>query len=275
MAQKELGRIHPTAIISSDAVLADDVLVGAFAIIEGEVIIGEGTIIHPRAHLIGPMKIGCRNEVFPNAYLGGKPQHLLFKNEPTRVDIGDGNIFRENVTVHRGTTARWTTRIGNNNLFMAGSHIAHDCIVGDRCLMANNALIAGHCELANNAYISANSAIHQFSRMGRLAFLSGVSACTKDIPPFIMQQNINQVVGVNIIGMRRAGLKTEEINAIRKLYHIVYLKGLNLPNSLARVEAELGHLEVVQEYLNFVRASQRGICGVQGPSRYADLDMAA
>ncbi len=275
MALMEPGRIHPTAIISPEAELADDVQVGAFAIIEGQVKVGQGSIIQARAHLIGPLTMGCRNEVYPNAILGGKPQHLQYKDEATRVEIGDGNIFRENVTVHRATTARWVTRIGSHNFFMAGSHVAHDCIVGDRCLLANNALLGGHCEVANNAFLSGNAAMHQFCRMGRLAFLSGLSGATKDIPPFIMQQNINHVVGVNVVGMRRAGLKTEEINAIRKLYHIMYLQRLNLPNALARVEAELGHFDVVQEYIQFVRSSQRGISGVQGPARFVDLDLAA
>jgi UDP-N-acetylglucosamine acyltransferase len=252
-------RIHPTAIISPEAEMAADVEVGAYAIIEGKVTIGPGCLIRPRAHLIGPLTMGRDNQVFSNALIGERPQHLKYHDEATSVEIGDGNVFRENVTVHRGTTHSWVTRIGHNNYFMVGAHVGHDCQIGDRCTLVNNALLGGHCTLADQCYVSGNSALHQFCRMGRLALLSGTSATSKDIPPFIMQQNINQVVGVNVVGMRRSGMAAEEINAIRRLYHIVFLQKLILPNALARAEAELGQVGVVQEFLHFVRESKRGI----------------
>jgi UDP-N-acetylglucosamine acyltransferase len=269
------NHIHPSAIISPEAELAPDVRVGALAIIEGAVKIGAGTVIHPRAHLIGPLIMGQQNEVHPNAVLGGKPQHLQYRDEPTRLEIGDGNTFRENVTVHRGTTHSWVTRLGDGNYLMAGSHVGHDVQMGNRCILANNVMLAGHCTLDDGVYISGGSGVHQFCRLGRLAFLSGLSALTKDQPPFIIQQNFNRVCGVNVIGMRRAGMTSDQINAIRRLYHIVYLQHLTFPNALAKVEAELGRYEAVQEYLRFARESKRGICGVQGPARYADMDMAA
>jgi UDP-N-acetylglucosamine acyltransferase len=158
---------------------------------------------------------------------------------------------------------------------MAGSHVAHDCRVGSRCIFANNALLAGHCEIDDNVYISGNSAIHQFCRMGRLSFLSGVSASTKDVPPFVMQQNFNRVVGINVVGMRRAGVPSDAINAVRRLYHIVYMQHRSVPNALALAESELGHFDVVREFIDFVRQSRRGVNGIQGPHRYLDLDMAA
>jgi UDP-N-acetylglucosamine acyltransferase len=268
------AQIHPTAIVSAEAVLAEDVIVGPFVIIEGRVRIGPGCVLHPRAHLIGPVTMGVANEVFSNAIIGGRPQHFHYKDEPTSVEIGDHNVFRENVTVHRGTTANWTTRIGSGNFFMAGAHVAHDCKIGNKCIIANNALIGGHCILDDNVYVSGNAAIHQFCRLGRLSFLSGTSGTTKDIPPFIIQQCINHVVGVNLIGMRRAGLDSTQINAIRRLYHIVYLQKLSMPNALARIESELGHVDAVREWVQFVHDSKRGINGTvdEAPPR---LEIAA
>jgi UDP-N-acetylglucosamine acyltransferase len=267
-------RIHPTAIISPEVELAPDVRVEAYVIIEGPVRIGPGCVLRPRAHLIGPLTMGANNLVCSNAVLGERPQHLKSQDEPAGVIIGDGNTFRENVTVHRGTAATGVTRIGSHNYFMAGSHVAHDCVVGNHCILVNNALLAGHCLLEDGAYISGNSALHQFCRMGRLALLSGTSATTKDIPPFIMQQEINVVVGVNVVGMRRAGLTTEQISAIRRLYHIVYLQGLALPNALRQAEEELGGVDVVREFLAFVRASKRGINSARSAPG-ARLDLAA
>jgi UDP-N-acetylglucosamine acyltransferase len=263
MSSFTTSHIHPTAIISNEAELADDVVIGPYVILEGSVRLGAGCILHARSHLIGPLTMGEGNEVFSNAILGEKPQHTGYQDEPTGVEIGDHNVFRENVTVHRGTTAAWTTKIGSGNYFMGGAHIAHDCRVGDKCILANNALIGGHAELGDNVYVSGNAAVHQYCRLGRLAFLSGTSGTTKDIPPFIIQQNINHVVGVNYIGMRRAGLNSAQINAIRRVYHIIFLQHMALPNALTEVEREVGHVDVVQEFVRFVRESKRGINGCE------------
>ncbi|HMP01975.1 MAG TPA: acyl-ACP--UDP-N-acetylglucosamine O-acyltransferase [Gemmatales bacterium] len=277
MTQGTAGCIHSTAIIGPEVSLAPDVAVGPYAILEGPIRVGAGCRIHARAHLIGPLTLGCHNEVFPNAILGAPAQHLGYKGEPTRVEIGDHNIFRENVTVHRATTHSWVTKIGSHNFLMAGAHVAHDCIVGDRCILANNALLGGHCVMENNVFVSGNAAAHQFCRLGRLSFLSGTSGISKDLPPFIIIQEINQVMGVNIVGMRRAGVPSSSISAVRQLYHIVYLQGRSLPNALAEAEATIGHVPEVQEYIRFVRASTRGIAGVADSARMPgrDLDAAA
>lgn len=266
------AHIHPTALVSPEAVLAEDVVVGPFCIVEGRVRVGAGSILHARSHLIGPLTIGEGNEIFSNTIIGEKPQHFMYKNEPTSVEIGDNNVFRENVTIHRGTTGSWSTKIGSGNYFMAGAHVAHDCRIGNKCILANNSLVGGHVEFSDNVYISGNAAVHQFCRLGRLSFLSGTSGTTKDIPPFIIQQNINHVVGVNIIGMRRAGLNSAQINAIRRVYHIMFLQHLSSPNALAIVETELGHIDVVQEFVRFVRESKRGINGIaEGPGTSLEL----
>jgi UDP-N-acetylglucosamine acyltransferase len=253
------ARIHPTAVISAEAELADGVQVGPFVVIEGAVRVGEECVLRPSAHLIGPLTLGRDNQVFSGVILGERPQHFRYAGEPTRVEIGDGNLFREHVTVHRGTTQSWTTRIGNNNFFMASSHVAHDCVVGNNCLLANGALLGGHCVVEDGVFLSGNSAVHQFVRLGRLSLLSGTSATSKDIPPFIIQQNINCVVGVNVVGMRRAGHSAAQVEAIRKAFHVIFRQGLTLPDALARLEEEMGQVDVVAELLAFIRNSKRGI----------------
>lgn len=253
------SRIHPTAIIAPEAELAPDVEVGPYVVIEGPVRLGEGTVVRPHAHLIGPLAMGKGNQVYTGVVLGERPQHLRYNDEATGVEIGDHNVFREHVTVHRGTTQSWKTVIGNGNFFMAGSHVAHDCRVGNGCILANGALLGGHCVVEDSAYLSGNSAVHQFVRLGRLSLLSGASATSKDIPPFIIQHEINIVVGVNVVGMRRAGMTVAQIDAVRRAYHIIWREGHILPNALAKVERELGTTEAVAELVAFIRTSARGI----------------
>jgi UDP-N-acetylglucosamine acyltransferase len=271
MQNAQSARIHSTAVIAPEAEIGAAVEIGAHVVIEGQVRVGPGCVIRPLAHLVGPLTMGRNNQVFSGAVLGERPQHLRYNGEPTRLEIGDGNIFREHVTIHRGTTYSGTTRIGDHNFFMAHSHVAHDCRVGNHCILANGALLAGHCVLADNVYLSGNCAVHQFVAIGRLALLSGVSAATKDIPPFIIQQGVNVVCGVNVIGLRRAGLSTAQIDAVRQAFHIIYRQGLTIPNALTRLEEDLGDVDVVQEMIAFIRASQRGIA----TARHAAADEAA
>lgn len=254
------GGIHPTAIVSPHATIAEDVQIGPFAVIDGNVTIGPGCTIGPYVQIVGRVVIGRNNRIFAGAVVGEEPQHVGYRGEATGVEIGDDNIIREHVTIHRGTTHSWTTVIGNGNFLMAGAHVAHDCRIGNRCILANNVLLGGHCVLEDNVFISGNSAVHQFIRIGRLAMLSGCSATSKDMPPFITQQGINNVVGVNVVGMRRAGMTASQINAVRRAYRIIFLQGLPLPAAIAKTESELGHVDCVQEMLTFLRKSERGIC---------------
>lgn len=253
-------RIHPTAMISPEAELADDVTVGPYALIEGKVRVGPGCAIGPYVHLSGTVTLGARNQLFTGVVIGEKPQHLKYNDEATSVEIGDGNVFREHVTIHRGTTHAWVTRVGNGNFLMAHSHVAHDCIVANNCILANGALLGGHCTLADNVYISGNSAIHQFVSVGRLALLSGTSASTKDVPPFIVVQGINVTCGLNLVGLRRAGMTHEQIDGLKKAFHIVYRDGNLLSMALEKAEKELGHIDVVRELTAFIRHSKRGVC---------------
>ena len=251
--------IHPTAVVSPQSELAPDVTVGAFAVLEGQVRLGAGCVIGPRAHLIGPLTMGRDNRLHSNAAIGGSPQHLQYQDESTGVEVGDGNTFRENVTVHRATAPSGRTVIGSGNHFMAGSHVGHDCQVGDHCSLADNALLGGHCALGEGAYVGGNSAVHQFCRLGRLAVLEATSSATVDIGPFIVQRERNVVIGVNVTGMHRAGLGEEQIHAMQRCYNTVYLRGLTLTNALDQLEGELGAVDVVREFVAFARQSRRGI----------------
>jgi UDP-N-acetylglucosamine acyltransferase len=261
-------RIHPTAVISPETELGEGVEVGAYAVIDGKVKLGAGCVIRAGAYLFGPITMGQGNTVYSGAVLGEQPQHLKYQGEPTSVEIGDGNTFRENVTVHRGTTYSMRTVLGSHNFLMAGAHVAHDCVIGNRCILTNGSLVAGHCVLGDNVILSGNSAVHQFCRVGRLALLSGCSATTKDMPPFVVQQGVDCVSGLNLIGMKRAGLTYEQINAVKQAFRILYRDGLALPAALAKLEHELGEMDVVQEIVQFLRRGTRGIALMR--SRFRD-----
>lgn len=269
MTNAPSARIHSTAVISPEAELAQDVVVGPFAVLQGRVQLGPGCVVHPHALLCGPLTLGRGNQIYAGAVLGERPQHLKYNDEDTSVEIGEFNVFREHVTVHRGTTHSWKTRIGNHNYFMVNSHVAHDCQVGNRCILANGALLAGHCIVEDSVYLSGNSAVHQFVQVGRLSLLSGCSTTTKDLPPFIIQSGNNLVVGVNVVGMRRAGLNGDQIQGVRDAYRILFREGMVLNESLARIEKELGHVDTVAELLAFIGRSNRGINLVRDHSRNA------
>jgi UDP-N-acetylglucosamine acyltransferase len=269
MSSSQAARIHPTAVVSTEAVLGEGVVVGPHVVLEGPVCIGPDCVLRPHVTLCGPLTMGRGNIVYSGSVLGDRPQHLKYNDEATSVEIGDFNIFREHVTVHRGTTYSWKTKIGSHNFFMVNSHVAHDCQVGNRCIFANGALLGGHCELADNVYLSGNSAVHQFVRIGRLALLSGCSATTKDIPPFIIQQNIDTVVGINVIGMRRAGLGHAQIDAVRHAFKVLFRDNMVLPAALVQLECDLGHVDVVAEMIAFLRQSHRGINPMRGRIRDA------
>ncbi len=258
--------IHPTAVVDPQVQLAEGVRIGPYAVIEGPVRIGAGTQIGPHVHICGPVRLGRNNWIGTGCVIGAPPQHLGYRGEVTAVEIGDDNIFREYVTVHRGLpvglgAGSGLTRIGDRNLLMVGSHVAHDCRVGNDCILANYALIAGHVELGDRALISGNSAVHQHCRVGRLALLSGVSACSFDIPPFWIMQGHNIVRGINLVGMRRAGLPAADIQAVRRAFAILYRHGLPLRAALQQIEAECSESPAVQELLEFVRSPRRGIPG--------------
>lgn len=260
---------HPTALVSSEALLAPDVTVGPFAVVEGRVQLGPGCEVGAHVHLIGPLTMGRDNRIFTKSVIGEKPQHLEYRDEPTSVEIGDSNIFRENVTIHRGMAGTGRTLLGSGNHLKAGSHVAHDCQVGNGCTLDNNALLGGFCVLGDGARVGGNSAAHQFCRLGRLAVLEESSITTVDIPPFLVQQVRNVVIGVNEAGMREAGLGNEQVRAMQRAYEVVYLRGFVLSQALACLEQELGTLDVIQEFVAFTRQSRRGIGRAQDRLRHS------
>ncbi len=272
-------RIHPTAVISAEAAIAHDVVVGPYAVIEGPVRVGPRCTIGPRVHLIGNIEIGEQNFFGTGAVIGAAPQHLGYRGEATAITIGDGNVFREYATVHRAMpvgsgAGSGMTRIGHRNLFMVGSHVGHDCTVGNDGIYANGALLAGHVVTGDRVLLSGNSAVHQFCTIGRLALVSGVSATSKDVPPFWIIQGVNLVAGVNVIGMRRAGIPADQIQAVRRAFRFIYIERSVITAALARIESELGSVPAVREVIDFIRSSKRGI---SGPACYlpASGDMAA
>lgn len=258
-------RIHPSAVVHPDAKLADDVTVGPFAVIDAAVTLGPGCTVGPHAYLTGILTAGSNNHFHASCVIGDTPQHLAYAGEPTRVEVGDGNTFREFVTVHRGMpTNGGVTSIGNGNLFMVNSHIAHDCKVGNKAIFANGAVIGGHASVSDGAFLSGNTCVHQFCRVGRLAMLSGTSSISQDLPPFWIVQEINIVHGVNVIGMRRAGIPNEEIMGVRRAFKAIIRSGQTIRAALEQVEAADGHLPAVKELIEFVRTSKRGICTGSG-----------
>jgi UDP-N-acetylglucosamine acyltransferase len=259
MAFPSSCRVHPTAIISGETTLGENVEVGALAVIDGAVNIGDDCVIRQGAYLFGPLKIGRCNTIHSGAVLGDRPQHHKYNNEPTWLEIGDRNVFREHVTVHRGTTYAMKTVVGNDNFFMVSSHVAHDCVIGNHCILANGALVAGHCVLHDNVILSGNTAVHQFVRIGRLGMISGCSATGKDIPPFVIQQGLDNVSGINVVGMKRAGMAREQINAVRTAFKILFREGLVLPAAMAKMQRDLGDFDAVQEMLSFLRGCTKGI----------------
>lgn len=255
------ARIHPSAVIDPLADIAEGVIVGPYAVIDGPVVIGANCTIRARATLLGPLTLGCANDVGISVVLGERPQHLGFTGWAlTRTQIGDGNTFRESVTVHRGT-ATGVTIIGNANYLMVNCHVGHDCRLGNNITIANGALLAGHCELEDRVFVSGNSSLHQFARIGRLAFLSGNSASTRDILPFMTLAERDQVVGINKVGMLRAGLTSEDVTTVRLAYRILFRDRMVQKLAIERLEKEIGQNPLIAEILQFIRTSKRGFVG--------------
>ncbi len=225
-----VAAIHSTAIVDPKATLADDVTVGAYSIIGAGVEIGAGTVIGPHAVVLGPTRIGRGNHIFQFASIGDVPQDKKYDGEDSRLEIGDHNVFRECCTVNRGTvTGALVTRIGSDNLFMAYTHVAHDCIVGSHCIMANYATLAGHVELDDWAILGGYAGVHQFCKIGAHAFLANNSAATRDVPPYVMAAGAPaEPKGINAEGLKRRGFDAQAITRIKNAYRVLYRTGLKL-----------------------------------------------
>ena len=255
------GSIHPTALVAPDATIESGVQVGPYAVIGPGVRIGRGTVVGPHAVIEGPTRIGEDNRIFQFASVGADPQDKKYGGEVTRLEIGDRNVIRECATIHRGTVQdRGVTRIGNDNLFMAYSHVAHDCVVGSHCVLANQGTLAGHVQLGDWAILGGLAAVHQFCKIGEHAFVANNAAVTLDVPPFVMA--VGQPAGahsVNTEGLRRRGYTSEQIGNIRAAFKLLYRSGLRLAEAQARLaELATGQPEL-RPLVEFLPQATRGI----------------
>ena len=253
--------IDPRAIISPDAELAPDVEVGPFTVIGPGVVIGPRTWIGPHAVINGPTRIGADNRIFQFASIGDAPQDKKYKGEPTRLEVGDRNVFREFCTVNRGTTHdRGLTTIGSDNLFMAYTHVAHDCVLGDKIVMSNCATLGGHVHLGDWVIMGGLSAVHQFTHVGPHCFIANNAAVTRDVPPFIM--TVGQPAeahSVNSEGLKRRGFTEGQIRNIKQAFRLLYRRKLKLADALEQIEALAREEPALAGFVEFIRQSSRSI----------------
>ncbi len=264
--------IHPTAIIDPQADLAGSVDIGPYAIIGAGVVLHDDVVVGAHSVISGPTVIGARTHVFHHAVLGEDPQDKKYAGEDTRLLIGEDNVFREFSTANRGTVqGGGDTRIGDGNLFMAYSHVAHDCVVGDHCVFANCASLAGHVEIQDGAVLGGLSGIHQFTRVGRCAMVGGGGMVAQDVPPFtIAQGDRARLFGLNIVGLRRNGYRLPAIQALRTVYRELFNQGTPLRIALEQVREVYADMPEVMELVTFIEASKRGVCRAVGPEPTAE-----
>jgi len=252
--------IHPTAIVHPNAKLGADCVIGPYCIVGEHVELGAGCRLHSHVVIDGHTRLGIANEVFPFASLGLKTQDLKWKGGVTRTEIGDHNTFRESVTVHSATDEGDATQIGSHNNFLAYTHVAHDCVVGSHVIMSNVATLAGHVTVEDHVIIGGLTAIHQFCRIGRFAMVGGCARVVQDIAPFMLAEGSPAAPRtVNKVGLERHGVAEEAQAALRQAYKLIFRSGLTIPNALVQVEAQLPPLPEVQQLVNFIRGSQRGL----------------
>jgi UDP-N-acetylglucosamine acyltransferase len=255
--------IHSTAIIHPKAKLDATVQVGPFAVIDAGVELGANCVVGPHVYLTGETKIGAGNRFHAGCVIGDAPQDLKYQNEPTRLRIGDQNVFREHVTVHRSNKTAEDTVIGSHNFFMANSHVAHNCAVGDHVILANGALLGGHAVVQDRAFISGNCLVHQFTRVGTLALMQGGAAISQDLPPFTIAQRENEICGLNVVGLRRAGFTAEQRLELKRLYHLLFCGGKNLREALAGARKDFSS-PPAKTFLDFIAGAKRGVCADTG-----------
>ena len=253
--------IDATAIVSSDAAIGEDVEIGPYVVIGPSVTIQAGSKIGAFSRIEGPATIGERNAMYGHASIGSPPQDLKYRGERTELSIGNDNVFREFVTINRGTAGGGgRTSIESGNFFMAYSHVAHDCHVGSHTIFANNATLAGHVDVGDHATIGAFSAIHQFCRVGDHAFIGGFTVVTQDALPYIktVGDRPAKTYGINTIGLQRKGFSPEAIEALDRAYRILVRSKLKLQDALQKIDAELGFFAETRYLVDFIRGSQRG-----------------
>ena len=248
------ARIHPSAVIGTGVVIAD------FAIVESDVIIGAGSRLEPSVYIKRWTTLGERNNISTGTVLGTDPLDKNFSGERSYLKIGNDNVIREHYTISRGTQPESETIIGDGNYIMTSGHIAHNCRIGNRTVIASCALVAGHVEVEDQAFISGGVVIHQYSKIGRLAMIGGNTRVNLDVPPYFLYTDFNVTpCGLNLVGLKRAGFSLEEVRALKTAYRLLYRSGLKLEDALTRIEAE-APTEHTRHLIGFIKASKRGIC---------------
>jgi UDP-N-acetylglucosamine acyltransferase len=261
--------IHPTAVIHPKAQVDSSVRVGPCAVIDEGVTLGAESVVGPHVFITGSTSIGAKNHFHAGAVIGDAPQDLKFTGASTKLRVGDNNVFREHVTIHRSNTADEDTVVGSNNFFMGGCHVGHNAQIGNHVIVANGALIAGHVSVADRVFISGNCLLHQFVRVGTLAMMQGGSAISQDLPPFTIARGDNGICGLNVVGLRRTGFTPEQRRELKRLYLVLFRSGRKLREAIEEAREEF-RSPASMALLDFVAATKRGICADTGISAESD-----
>ena len=261
--------IHPTAVIHPKAQVDATASVGPFAVIDEHVALGPDCRVGPHVYLTGNTVIGAGNVFHAGAVIGDAPQDFKYNGAPTGLRIGDGNVFREHVTVHRSNKPEEETLIGSHNFFMANSHVGHNCRIGNNVILANGALLGGHVTVEDRVFVSGNCLAHQFVRIGTLALMQGGSAISKDLPPFTIARGDNGICGLNVVGLRRAGFGAEQRLELKQLYRALFRNGRTLKAALEEARLRFSS-DAARLMVDFIAVSKRGICADTGKSGGGD-----
>jgi UDP-N-acetylglucosamine acyltransferase len=251
--------IDPTAIVNPKAKLDSTEQVGPYAVVDEGVELSADCVVGPHVYITGVTSIGANNRFHAGCVIGDAPQDLKYDGKPTRLRIGDNNVFREHATVHRSTTTEGETVIGSHGYFMASSHVGHNSRIGDYVILANGVLLGGHVTVGDRAFLSGNCLVHQFVRVGTLALMQGGSAISKDLPPFTIARGPNGICGLNVVGMRRAGLTATQRLELKQLYHALFRAGQDLRSALAAAREKFSS-PAAKVMFNFLAESKRGVC---------------
>jgi UDP-N-acetylglucosamine acyltransferase len=254
------SEIHATAVVDAKAEIGAGTTVGPYCVIGADVVLGEHCWLQNHVTLMGPMRAGARNKFYAYCSIGQQTQDLKYQGEPTYLEIGDENTFREFVTVNRSTTSEGKTRVGNRGNFLAYSHIGHDCTVGDRVVFSNNGTLAGHVQVGDHAVMGGLSAVHQFCRIGRFAIIGGCSKIVQDIPPFMIADgNPAEIRGVNLVGLERKGFPPESVKLIKEAFRLIYRSKYNTRQAIEAMRKELPPSEEIGQIVEFIEQTERGI----------------
>ena len=257
-----MARVHATAVVASGAILAEDVVVGPYCVIGEHVVLGAGVSLKSHVVIDGRTTIGAGTRIFPFASVGHETQDLKYAGEPSSLEIGRDNTIREHVTINPGTAGGgMVTRVGNRCLLMVGAHVAHDCIVGDNVVFANNATLGGHVEVGDHVFMGGLSAVHQWSRIGRQAFIGGLAPVTRDVIPYALVGNDAHLEGINLVGLKRRGFTREAINDLRAAYRLLFADEGTFQERVDDVARVFGGSAEVMEVVDFIRAeANRPLC---------------